>query len=1283
MANYEHSTDTPIAPGSLVQIQGIYDAVESYDLVAGALGAHRVAVEGKTGRCVGKQEDDRYVVQLFDGNSVLLERRHLEMFDSLSAEAGGFDLFWPPDFPESSERMEALGYLAYNAARTVAQKGWCLVQMTDDYDVRQAAVLEAKSLPNYVVPRKELMPDYLGQTGEGKMCALTDNLRLGGGYSGLPWALPEIDSELTALCKGLAPLAGQAFGFSCEGRRKGLVMMPFRDRAEAERLRPEPLTDEDVEAGVLDSHLRFIQRRRLCMMRFVDNTGGEIELLPRPGSEEASIKLPLTPGKLLIFRCDEIGFSYRPSSNDAVALITWIMDSGWSPTSELATGYFGSGSALVHSEALGIMVGPPMPTGHRMHVSAMHAHAPGSSLHLEGMVAMLTSGVDGFLKVPMTRFDVEIYCTPDGEHVPGKSYVRHMACMSDEEIINFDNDFFGIDPVEVKRMAPNQRLILEDGYTALQKAGFTRQTLNGRNTAAFLGDTGCDFDLWSTVDRVDYPLNPDKPVPWGNIVANNDMFSGVSKIISAGRLSHIFGLRGGSTNIDTACSASLVGVSVAIQSMRRAAGGQIRSVADKHNVDALCMGINVLTSPLPFIGLCGPSMLAANGRCFTFDKSAEGYARGDGFGAVYIKHSDAEEDYMEALGTFMGAYVNQDGRSATLTAPNGMAQQACIKDSMREAMVTASQITIAECHGTGTALGDPIEVGALRGVMEPRETPLLVTSAKSNIGHTEACAGMIGLIKCVTMVATSLAQPNCHLASQNPHLDVDGFPAYFETEAVETRLNSNYAGVSSFGFSGTNARADVWSRCKSGPRKAAQKMDLSKAEQIHVRCPVTLGPIEINTGEPVTESFKKKKGYKADVLRDEWASYDISAQAYEGGFRYRRASLPEAEQESDPDLEVCITGTWTAWSKMEEMENQGAGHYVATVVLGQGRYEMFRLCYYGDKKQELYPVIKDASEKIWIEGPDSKANGRYWIIDGRDAEIPAGTVYKVHFQWHPDLVTVSWEQVGSELALATQALPAHTNTFAILGTFSSNRFNDMKQIGVNLWEGSFRLGVAGEEEFQIAKDHDLNQLIYPATAHAVRTTVPVRGPDSLGAGKAWVIRGLPNEVIRVQVELSDGHVRVTVASEVRGEKVWHSLEGWDRHQYSVVASWSNWVPVPMVMDPSQPGVFRAFARMNNFTSHRYGFYVERFQIIVDEDRNQAFYPQVAEAPMLQYVVEGPGANPQDKHWLVRTDTPGARFEICLDLNVSDRRRRVSWNWSDAFSSPALAADSTEARSIEY
>eukprot|EP00933_Yihiella_yeosuensis_P004744 TRINITY_DN10914_c2_g1_i1.p1 TRINITY_DN10914_c2_g1~~TRINITY_DN10914_c2_g1_i1.p1 ORF type:complete len:674 (+),score=124.99 TRINITY_DN10914_c2_g1_i1:23-2023(+) len=662
---------------------------------------------------------------------------------------------------------------------------------------------------------------------------------------------------------------------------------------------------------------------------------------------------------------------------------------------------------------------------------------------------------------------------------------------------------------------------------------------------------------------------------------------------------------------------------------------------------------------MAFIGLCGPSMLAPKGRCFTFDQSAEGYARGDGFGAVYIKTSDSEEDNMNQLCCLMGVFVNQDGRSATLTAPNGMAQQACIRNSMREAGVTASQITIGECHGTGTALGDPIEVGALRGVMEPRETPLLTTSAKSNIGHLEACAGMIGLIKCAFMVSCSNASPNCHLGNLNPHLDVEGFPTYFESEAVETRLNSNYAGVSSFGFSGTNARADVWSQCKTGPRKAGEKLDISKADQIHMRCPVTLGPIEIVTGEPATKSLKSKRNYKADVLRDEWAPYDISRQAYDGGFRYRReAPSEDKEEDLDENVQVYIYGSWSGWSRMEEMERRGGGLYVAKVVLGEARYEMFRICLNESKTMELYPIIKDASEKIWVEGPDAKANSRYWIIDGRDLEIPAGSVYEVHFRWHPEVKRISWEK-QPELEADAKSL----HSYALRGTFSSGRLVEMKKTddGVEgAWESCFKVGLSGVEEFQIARDSDLNQLIYPSRNSAVKTDIPVRGPDSLGKGKCWCVHGMPHELIRIRLEVVDAHIKVFTSSDLRGEKVWESKEGWNRHEYCVVGSWSGGVPAPMIMEPSEPGIFRGYAKVGSNYSHEHSAFIERFQIVIDADLDKAFYPERGDAPATEYIVEGPDDQGEGRYWLLCSPEANARVEICLDLSATDRRQKVTW-----------------------
>lgn len=1091
-------------------------------------------------------------------------------------------LSWPVE-EDTDERIRQLNQLACDVVDEIAFKGWSLVEMPQDDLLRKTAMSEARGCPSFNGLRSEFVCDYLGhESGSHIKCLDSRDT----------WALPEVDAELTGLCKLLTPLCPEALGFACAGRRKATVWTPGKST-------PRDLSEEDVDAGVLQNHLHFIQRKRLCLMRWISNDGGFLELIPRSG---AATTIPLSEGKLFVFRCDEFSFRYKPQG-DAVVLTIWIVDGGSRIAKQLATGYFGVDS-MQHSEALGILVGPPMPTGHRMHVMAMHAHLPGHALDLESVNCMLTSGTDGFVQIPFTRFDIELYCTLDGEKEPGKSYVRHGAMMSDEEIVNFDNAFFGINEEEVMTISPNQRLILEDGYTLLNKAGFKRKDLNGRQTAAFLGDTGTDWDFAAQLKRLEEPRNPGKPVPFGNLEACHTTYAGISKIVAAGRLSHIMGLRGGSTNIDTACSASLVGVTTAVQALRKAAGGQIRSVVNNHGVDALCMGVNMLLSPFTFIGLCGPSMLAQKGRCFTFDVSAEGYARGDGFGGVYVKPSECEDDYLKQLCCLMGAYVNQDGRSATLTAPNGMAQQACIRESMREAMVTASQITIAECHGTGTALGDPIEVGALRGVMEPRDTPLLTTSAKSNIGHTEACAGMIGLIKCVSMVASSQAHPNCHLHHLNPHLDVDGFPACFDTEVIDTRLNSNYAGVSSFGFSGTNARADVWSQCKSGPRKANMKPDLSKADQVHIRCPVTLGMIEVTTGEPVTRSFKRKKGYKADVLRDEWAAYDVSSTVYSGGFRYR-APKPSLE---DPEDELFILGSWSGWTRMELMERREQGVYVAAVVLGDVCYEMFRICLDEDRTQEIYPIVKDATEKIWIEGPDGKSEGRYWIIDGRDEDAPAGTLFEVELRWHTDVKSITWTRMKSALAKPGLEL-AYEHSYMLTGSFSAGHLHEMTSLESGVWQGSFHLGVSGEEEFQISRDGDRNQLIYPAQSGAVRTDVPVRGPDSFGSKKHWLICGMPGEALTVTLEVDNGHLRVTVASEIRGAKVWESSDGWERHSYNVYGSWTNWVPVPMIMD--EPGIFKAYGRMQGETLPASRGYAEYFYVLMDEDLNLAYYPQLS------------------------------------------------------------------------
>lgn len=235
-----------------------------------------------------------------------------------------------------------------------------------------------------------------------------------------------------------------------------------------------------------------------------------------------------------------------------------------------------------------------------------------------------------------------------------------------------------------------------------------------------------------------------------------------------------------------------------------------------------------------YIGLSGPGMLTHKGRCFTFDHSADGYCRGEGVGALCLKKCVTPYDAMGRLAILTGTAINQDGRSASMTAPHGPSQSQVITASMREAGIDASQVTIAECHGTGTALGDPIEIGSLRATISKGrgEKPLLTTSAKSNIGHLEAGAGMAGIIKCIMMLRTSTGAPNCHLYEFNPHLDIEGFPVCMETECIDFGVNSGLTGVSSFGFGGTNARADVWSHCVKGPR-ACESGKTLRAREIY------------------------------------------------------------------------------------------------------------------------------------------------------------------------------------------------------------------------------------------------------------------------------------------------------------------------------------------------------------------------------------------------------------------------------------------------------------------
>jgi len=849
------------------------------------------------------------------------------------------------------------------------------------------------------------------------------------------------------------------------------------------------------------------------------------------------------------------------------------------------------------------------------------------------------------------------------------SYTYHCGLCEDDFVLGFDNDKFGISDDEAKIMSPNQRKVLEVGYQAMFNGGHTKASVRGKPILVGVGDSGTEWNTHLLNIRlngtngqgVDWrPDGPANKLDW--------MASGFLASIGT-RISYQLGLTGPNYVVDTACSSGLSAFNTAMYTMR---SSSTQSNLNSRLSGALAGGVNQILDPWLFIMCCAQHMVSVKGRCFTFDGSGDGYGKGEGTAMIYAEWGDGSYmDRQEAA--IIGSRLNQDGRSASMTAPNGPAQQMCIKASLREAGIKPHDVTTSECHGTGTALGDPIEIGSLRGVQETdtRDDPNVCTSSKSNLGHQEANAGTIGLIKCILMGKYGASPPNVHLRILNPHLDTTGWPVWFENEVVDVQVNGVISGVSSFGVSGTNAHSEVWGRCAHGPNAAWRhvRSPMEKLDQIKVACPISMAPIDYLTGEPAPAqaplgTLGEKVRMRADVLRDELASYDVSSYVYSGSYRFRRQGLDEAVGLLEPGAVPCICGSWSGWQHMEELEPQEDGYYTCPIVLGETRCESFFLCLNKDTSLRLYPAVNNAPAHIWVEGPDDRGAGKRWIIDGRDEQIPAGTTYELRFWWGNVRKMVSWEKASA--SLAENALKFR-HTYCVVGSWTSWKPLALSKCPdeEGAWELTFRLGTSGREEFQLLRDFDLQQAIYPARTRAASGVCPARGPDDLGKGRHFVAQGGVDELVRLRLEVDDGSVVVSLLPERGPQVVWESLDGWRRRDYCIVGSWNKWTAESMSMDEDCPGVFRYRGSVGGSgLSQEFRGYAELFRIAVDGDLAHTFYPDMHLAGPGDVIAHGPDGNAGDRAWLIRAGHPGIEFEVTLDFRAKDRRKVVSVAWGE-------------------
>lgn len=419
-------------------------------------------------------------------------------------------------------------------------------------------------------------------------------------------------------------------------------------------------------------------------------------------------------------------------------------------------------------------------------VVGMGCRAPGGVDSPADLWDLLRDGREAIREVPADRWDGDAWYSPDAA-APAKSLTKWGGFL--DRIDGFDAAYFGVLPREAERMDPQQRLLLEVAIEALDDAGLSETHLKGSRTGVYIASYHNDYAQLQHNDLE---------------AIDARTLTGTLHSVVANRLSYLLDLRGPSLSIDTACSSSLVAIHLACQSLR--SGESDLAVAG---------GVSLMISPELMVSLSKVGFMAPDGRCKTFDESADGFGRGEGCGVVVLKRlADAVADGDRVLGVLRGSAVNSDGHSTLLAAPNGLAQQAMVREALDNAQLEPHRIGFVEAHGTGTALGDPIEVEALAatvGQPAPGAGTCYIGAAKANIGHLEAGAGVVGLIKTVLALQHEAIPPQPNFTRLSHHISLAGTRLAVATALTPWPRGAQprCAAVSSFGVGGTNAHVIV------------------------------------------------------------------------------------------------------------------------------------------------------------------------------------------------------------------------------------------------------------------------------------------------------------------------------------------------------------------------------------------------------------------------------------------------------------------------------------------
>lgn len=707
-----------------------------------------------------------------------------------------------------------------------------------------------------------------------------------------------------------------------------------------------------------EAFLALMGRRRLCLLRFLGPSTGKIRLIPRE-ADYPEVSMVACLDLQVLFLTQLYDFQFEPDG-ECLVLQSFLLEEPLQMVFQKAEMQPARRAARRSRRA----------SQSQVLVKGMSSRDPcEADLHEKLWTALRHGGCDGFLEIPKTRFDVDQYIDYEDQQramASFKSYCRHQGHIEGIEI--FDAAFFNIPDQEVRGMDPEQRIFMETGWLAMSDAGYEREKvrIESAHIGVFVGISGSD---WRDVCKA----------PSAN---------GVPETFIANRFSYAINLKGPSFIVNTACSASLVALHSA----------KTHLLMPQDPLDAcLIAGISLNVSPGTWAGNCAGAMLSFRGRCFSFNNTADGYGRGEGCAAAVLGRGEYDQDDDTTCGTLAASHSNSDGRSASLTAPNGPAQQRLLRAALTEARLQPTDLDIYEAHGTGTSLGDPIEVSAVRKVLTQRETPVMISCSKTNLGHLEGGAGMSAFCKCVLACMHAEVAPNQHLRVQNPNMDTEGWPALLLQEGQALKGEASYVGVSGFGYGGTNSHAMAFGKNVVTSRGGRAKNSADALIRQVRSAPPEIAMVGDNfedwqsNGVPHL-SMKPGQSFQVDVM--------------EGGRTFWSA-VPSSKPRSVKSL--SIQGSFNGWTAESMVARETrVGLYEFELSLGASGSESFQVLVDGLTSQVLHPAEPHCTSRVApVRGPRHDA-GRdlAWMIQGAQRDrflievfLPPGEVQSMSVTW--------------------------------------------------------------------------------------------------------------------------------------------------------------------------------------------------------------------------------------------------------------------------------------------